>query len=113
MKVTKKAINDFVRNKLKTDEVWAKKALLKIYEFQTQDEKDAGYTRNYNNVGFSGVDGEILSAFAVFFKKRGYLSKKQMAVLKKKIHKYTRQIISVADAEKLENLVRKSIIIKS
>ena len=107
-KITKSQIATFVRNKLKTNEQWAMAALLKIYEFQTADEKAVGQTHDYNNVGFSGVDGEIFSSFAKQYKERGWLSPKQKAIVMKRIHKYTRQIIQVSDGEKLMLLINKS-----
>ena len=107
-KITKGAIAEFVREQLKTNDVWAKAALLKIYDFQTADEQMAGYTRKYNNVGFSGAHGEIMSSLAVQYRQKGWLSPKQMNVVHKIIHKYTRQIISISSEEKLIALVQKS-----
>ena len=102
---TKKAIAEFVRNKLKSDERWAKQALLKIYDRQTEDEKAAGYTRKYNNIGFSGAHSEIMSSLAVQLIRKGWLSPKQMKVVYKIIPKYTRQVIEISDPVKLEALV--------
>jgi hypothetical protein len=108
-KITKGAIAEFVREQLKTNDKWAKAALLKIYEFQTEDEKALGYTRKYNNVGFSGADSEFMSSLAVQLKTKGWLSPKQMIYLHKRIHKYTRQIISVSNEEKLIAMVSKAV----
>ena len=107
-KITKGAVSDFVRNKLKTSEQWAKAALLKIYEFQTADEQNIGDTKDLNNVGFSGVDGNIMSSFAEQLTNKGWLSPKQMKILMKRIHHYTRQIISVSDDHKLINMIIKT-----
>ena len=107
-KITKGAIAEFVRHQLKTNEKWAKAALLKIYEFQTRDEQMSGYTKHYNNVGFSGADSEFMSSLAVQLQSKGWLSPKQMIYLHKRIHKYTRQIIEVSDPEKLITMVAKS-----
>jgi len=107
-KVTKGAIAVFVRDQLKTNEVWAKAALLKIYEFQTAEEQDAGYTKIYNGVGFSGAHGEIMSSFAEQLKNKGWLSPKQMTIVHKIIHKYTRQVIQISDLDKLTAMVSKT-----
>jgi hypothetical protein len=107
-KITKGAIAEYVRHQLKTNEKWAKAALLKIYDFQTADEKACGFTRKYNNVGFSGADSEFMSSLAVQLQTKGWLSPKQMIYLHKRIHKYTRQIIEVSDSEKLIAMVAKS-----
>jgi len=108
-KITKGAIAEFVREQLKSNDKWAKAALLKIYEYQTEDEKACGYTRKYNNVGFSGADSEFMSSLAVQLQSKGWLSPKQMMYLHKRIHKYTRQIIEVSDSEKLIAMVSKAV----
>jgi uncharacterized protein YjcR len=107
-KITKGAVAEYVRHQLKTNEKWAKAALLKIYEFQTSDEQSSGHTKYYNNVGFSGADSEFMSSLADQLRSKGWLSPKQMIYLHKRIHKYTRQIIEVSDYEKLISLVAKS-----
>ena len=107
-KVTKGAIAEFVREQLRTNEKWAKHALLKIYEFQTAEEQNAGYTRLYNGVGFSGAHGEIMSSLAVQLLQKGWLSPKQMNIVHKIIHKYTRQVIMISDLDKLTAMVAKS-----
>jgi len=56
--VKKKEIEEFVRTKLGTDDLWAKKSLLLIYSLQTADEKSSGHTINNNSVGFTGCDSE-------------------------------------------------------
>jgi len=71
--------------------VW--KAVHRIYQNQTDAEKVVGETCVYNGVGFSGADGGILSSFAQFYEKNGYLSAKQTAIARKKIKKYTRQLL--------------------
>ena len=106
MKVTKKAIREYVRAKLGTDSRWALKALVVVYGNQTADEQASQSTHNLNGEGFTGVDGEILSSFAEQYKRWNRLSQKQMTLLLKKMPKYWKQIIAVSDLEKLEGLVR-------
>lgn len=110
MKITKQATRTFVKEKLATNKVWATTALLKIFDFQTKEEQKAEYTKDANGVGFSGVDGEILSSFAKQYASRGFLSPKQMDILYKKMPKYWNQIIKISDEEKLKNQVAKSLI---
>ena len=85
--ITKKAKKEYVRHMLSTSELWQKHALLKIYEYQTDDEQAYGTTKHYNDVGFSGADAEILSSFAVQLKSKGFLSPKQMQIVAKKMKK--------------------------
>lgn len=106
--ITKAQIKEFVRTQLSTNEKWAKSALLKIFEFQTADEQVSETTREHNNVGFTGTDGEILTSFAKQLKYKGYLSPKQMNLVYKKMPKYWKQIISVSNQMKLISMVQKS-----
>ena len=70
-KVTKKQQQEFLKEKLSTSKVWALNALVKIYENQTEDEQNSEHTIEANGIGFSGLDGNILSSFATQYKKRG------------------------------------------
>jgi hypothetical protein len=107
MKVTKKAIKEFVRAELGKNPVWALRALEVVYDNQTADEQATQSTRILNGVGFTGTDGEILSSFAKQYSKWKRLSEKQMAIVFKKMPKYWMQVLAVADIEKIENLVRR------
>lgn len=105
--ITKAQIKEFVRNQLGSNKAWAIKGLLKIYEFQTEEEKSYEATVEHNNVGFTGTDGEILSSFARQYKQRGFLTPKQMNLLFKKMPKYWKQIIGQSDQMKLISMVQK------
>ena len=107
-KITKGAIAEFVREQLKTNDKWAKAALLKIYDLQTEDEKNIGDTVVYNGVGFSGAHGEIMSSLAEQLQNKGWLSPKQMTIVHKIISKYTRQVIMISNLDKLTAMVAKS-----
>lgn len=72
------------------------KGLLTVYSFQTEDEKAVQNTKDKNNVGFTGFDGEILTSFRNQFVDKGKLSEKQYAILKKKMQKYWKQLYRVA-----------------
>lgn len=77
------------------------KALLIIYDFQTEDEKVDDETKVYNNVGFSGVDAKILSSFAKQLHEKFYLSPKQMTLTRKKMRKYINQIIKLLNSNQI------------
>jgi hypothetical protein len=123
--VKKKEIEEFVRTKLGTDDLWAKKALLLIYGLQTADEQSSGHTINNNSVGFTGCDSEYLSSLArqlrehanevkrqnselteIEVLKKAWLSKKQMCVLKKTMKKYWKQVVVASDEMKLLKAVK-------
>ncbi len=109
-KITQSEIRDFVKKQLGTNKAWALKALIKIFEFQTENEQEYEETSVYNRVGFTGVDGEILTSFAKQYKKRGFLTPKQMTLVYKKMPKYWMQIIKISDKEKLERQIRISLV---
>jgi len=81
-----------IKERISTSDLAVKKALLRIYDWQTEDEKFIQETRESNGVGFNGVDSEILSSFAEQLKTKGWLSPKQIALARKKLTKYSRQI---------------------
>jgi len=68
-------------------------ALIRIYNRQTLDEKEVQQTRDWNTVGFTGVDGKIMSSFTESFKKYGKLTPNQMVYCRRKIKKYWRQLL--------------------
>lgn len=95
---SKKEIEDAIRAAITTERNRAIKAMMRIYEYQTEDEKACGTVENLNGVGFAGTDAELLTSFCKQFERRKNLSDKQMEILFKKIGKYagqlTRQAIS-------------------
>lgn len=107
---TDKARIEYMRERLHTDDRWCVKGLLTIFEYQTADEQRTEQTREHNGVGFTGVDGELLSSYAKQVIGRGgsnlikqkdftilrVLSKKQAAILKNKMPKYARQLVRVS-----------------
>lgn len=77
----------------------ALRALLVIYHRQTDAEQAVGATTDENGVGFTGPDAEILSSFAEFYKRTGFLSAKQLAILHRKIPKYWKQLLEAAKSK--------------
>ena len=104
MKINQAGLVKFVKQQLSTNDAWATKAMVRIYtENQTSAEKAVQQTRENNGIGFNGTDGMILSSFSEQYKSRGSLSPKQMAIVKKSMPKYAKQVISLSDKVKLEN----------
>lgn len=71
------------------------KGMLTIYDYQTSHEQASENTVEANGVGFSGVDGFIMSKFSEWYKLKGYLSPKQLAMARKKMLKYTGQLLLI------------------
>jgi hypothetical protein len=74
------------------------RALLQIYARQTEDEQRSKDTRHHNSMGFSGVDGEFLSDIAERYKRYNTLTEKQLAIVRRKMLKYWKQLLEIASA---------------
>lgn len=94
---SKAAKTQFIRDKLERDHNWCLRGLKRIYEYQTAEEQATGDTHLYNGVGFTGVDGVILSSFAEQVNRGRTLSVKQMRILVQKMPKYAKQLMKIAD----------------
>jgi hypothetical protein len=93
--IPKKEIKAYIQKRLHEDKQ-AIRTLILIYNKQTATEQQAEATTLHNNIGFTGVDAKILTSFAKQYQTRGFLSPKQMVLLKKKIVKYWEQVIDEA-----------------
>lgn len=107
--ITKKQVVSFVRNQLGTNPAWAVKAMVRIFkENQTEAEQVTQITREDNGTGFNGIDAGILSSFSQQVIDGRSLSPKQMAIIFKKLPKYSSQVIKFSDQSKLISLVEAS-----
>lgn len=88
-----------IQNLLLTNDDAVYKAMLRIYARQTEDEKQVMETRDWNAVGFTGVDGNIMSSFVESYKRYGRLTEKQMKIARNKMKKYWRQLLDVIRSE--------------
>jgi len=82
-------------------------SILALYACQEADEQDSQATRHRNGMGFNGTDAFILSSFARqireskeaekagTFKYQTWLSVKQLALARKKMPKYARQLLGL------------------
>ena len=89
---------DEIRANLATSDTWLKRAIVAIYNKQTDDEKSSGNTHHNNGIGFNGADAFILSSFAEQIKARGTLSPKQTAMARTKMGKYAGQLARIANS---------------
>ena len=92
------SVND-IRENLATSDEWCYRALIAIFDHQTEEEQEQATTKEDNGIGFTGADAELLTSFAIQYIDRGWLSDKQMAYLRKKITKYANQLWWVAYAK--------------
>lgn len=88
---------DEIRDYVQTNDKVLYGAIKNLYNEQTEDEKEAGQTKHYNNVGFNGADSKFMSSVAEFLIKRGYLTEKQKFAARKRMVKYTKQLTRLAN----------------
>ncbi len=96
---TKKARIEYIKHQIETNDKWLLKGLIAIYDRQTADEKTMKATIEFNGVGFNGVDSEILSSFAQFYKRAHFLTDAQLRIARKKMVKYAKQLDQIAQSK--------------
>ena len=73
------------------------KAVVAIWNKQTEDEKIVDATREHNGIGFNGADATFMSSLAKQFVDRGFLTPRQITYARKKIMKYSGQLEKIAN----------------
>jgi SNF2 family DNA or RNA helicase len=73
--------------------------LMTIYSFQTEDEKASESTHHDNSMGFNALDAGIMSSFAEFYKRAGFLTPKQLNLARRTMKKYSRQLLEASPIE--------------
>lgn len=74
------------------------RAILAIYNRQTEDEKAIKETSESNGVGYNGVDANFMSSLAQFYQSKGFLTAGQVKYGRKAIMKYAGQLTTIANA---------------
>jgi len=90
-----------IYDKIENDNGYAIASLLHIYNFQLEDEKADQNTKYSNGQGFNGTDAGFMSSLATQYKKRGFLSDRQINAMKRNLKKYWGQIADY-DLEPIE-----------
>lgn len=86
-----------IKNLLENNDEFLGRALKKLYSCQTADEKRGQHTEETNGVGFNKYDAEIMSSICEFLIRSGFMTDKQKALVRKKIMKYTKQLVMLAN----------------
>lgn len=89
---------DEVMNLLETNDKVLYGALKHLYTCQTEDEKKSSATREHNGVGFNAYDADFLTSICKQLLKKGTLSAKQKEVARKKLKKYRKQLVTLANS---------------
>ena len=85
-----------IKAKILTDERWLYRAILAIYDRQTDREKNAGDTIEDNGIGFNGVDGRRMSQIAKRLKDTGSLRPYERDIARNRMPKYSGQLVKIA-----------------
>jgi hypothetical protein len=113
MTKNEKKMVEFMRVKLGTNPTWARRALIRIFENQTEYEQSAETVNEFNGIGFTKSDGQLLTSFANQLSDRGFLSPKQMNILFRRMPKYAGQLFETKTdkAHLLEIMEREGVTI--
>lgn len=83
---------------IQTNDIVLYRALIRLYNCQTADEKISQETRNKNGAGFNAYDAKFLTNVAEFYKARGFLTYGQKVATRRKLAKYTKQLTRIANS---------------
>jgi hypothetical protein len=86
---TKRSVQDL----LATNDKAVCKALVHLFNRQTDSEQAIENTKYRNDVGFTAADAPRLTSIAKFYLSRKFLSPKQVALVRKRILKYWKQLL--------------------
>lgn len=89
---------DEIKALLKRSDKAVTRAVLAIYRLQTVDEQCSQTTKEYNGVGFNAIDSELMSSFAIQLLQGRTLSIKQLEIARKRMMKYSKQLMGIANA---------------
>jgi hypothetical protein len=91
---SKAAVLEYFKNKIATDDNWALRALIVVYDNQTAFEKAAEHTINSNDVGFSKPDAKKYSYYGRLAKNKVQLYPNVMAQIRRKMPHYANQLVN-------------------
>ena len=86
-----------IKENLRKYDKWVERAIVAIYNLQTEYEKQAHGTNRYNNVGFNKIDAGFLSDLAEGYKEYGSLTEAQIDAGRDAIMKYAGQLKMLAN----------------
>lgn len=83
-----------IQRLLDSNDTAALKALKIIYDNQTDDEQTTERTKYHNGKGFTGIDAEIMTSIYKWYERKGWVSPKQMRIIRRKVRRYWRQVLT-------------------
>jgi hypothetical protein len=97
MSESKEWTEDEIRANLEKYDKWVERAVVAIYNLQTEYEKQAKGTNRYNGVGFNKFDAGFLTDLAESYKQYGGLTEAQIDAARDSIKKYAGQLAAIAN----------------
>jgi hypothetical protein len=91
-----KLLQEEIRAKVQVDPRWTERAVLVLFEHQTEDEKQNDATLKRNGVGFSGSDAHLMSYYAKWLLSKKHLTGKHLEKAQKVVSKYAGQLAKIA-----------------
>lgn len=88
---TKEQIKDLLKEK----DRFVISCLLKLYQSQTVEEQFKNVTISHNGIGFNSCDSVILSDIASQCYEKHFITVKQLSIVRRKILKYSKQILNM------------------
>lgn len=91
------------------DQKWLERAIMAIYERQTEKEQDTGTTISKNSMGFNNVDAKTAKIMADWIREceepwGNKLNEKWLNLAKKIMPKYANQLVEIANANEVKKL---------
>ena len=87
---------EYLKNLLKTNNKALFKAIVLVYDSQTEEEKRTNESVEDNKIGFSKIDAKDLSAIARKIKREEILTKGEFAKSRNKMPKYWKQLMIIS-----------------
>lgn len=104
--MTDEQLAEHIRERLGMNPAWARRALLALYDEQTEAEKADPTFHESNGMGFSPNDQEFLSSLAEQALRNETFSQKQLGWLYTLLPKYAKQMVKIVRSlEKLEKVM--------
>lgn len=94
-----KHTKDSIKQLLVTNDKALVRGLLVIHGLQTRTEQEVGHTNTENGVGFSHAHAEFATSLVNFYRRKGFLSPKQLQAARKVMQRYAGQLAKVANGE--------------
>ena len=88
---------EYIELMVQRNDAWLERGILAIWHYQTQDEKRDKDTKYNNGVGFNGADGAFMTSLGNILNKGYHLSEKQKFIARKKMRKYSGQLLRIAE----------------